>query len=188
MNKFYDKTKDMPVRPLLKKFLKYIPSDISNHTAYDLGCGVGNDTYFMRSNGYRVKAVDISSDAFVYMNNKFGRIQDVEQIISSLEDLNLEPCDLVNASLVLPFVNNLNFDNVLEKITDGIKSKGLFVGNFFGPKDDWKNKLVVKSVDEIKSYFKNFDILYINETEDDKPSASGPIKHWHIIDIICQKK
>jgi len=188
MKEYYEKTKGRSTRPLLMEFLKYIPSDVSNHTAYDLGCGVGNDTNFMSENGYRVKAVDISADAFVYMNKKFGKLEHVEQIVSSLEDLTLEPCNLVNASLVLPFVKSSDFDVVLERIAVAIKSKGFFVGNFFGPKDDWKNKFVVKSVDEVKSYVKSFDILYIKETEVDAPSAGGPVKHWHIIDIICQKK
>ena len=36
--------------------------------------------------------------------------------------------------------------------------------------------------------FSDYEVLYKNEFEDDKPSAKGPVKHWHILEIIAKKK
>jgi SAM-dependent methyltransferase len=186
MKEFYEKVKTAQPRPLLKKSFEFI-SDDNLKKSYDLGCGVGQDTFALIGEGYFVTAVDISSDAFKYMNEKFGTNVNVNQIVSSLEDLKLEKCSLINASLVLPFVSPEHFDNVIEKIKSALVPDGLAILNFFGPKDDWKDKLVIKSTIEIEKYFESFTKLYYNEFEDDRPSAGGPVKHWHILEYIFKK-
>ena len=188
MKKFYEKTKNSDTRPLLIECMKYLPQNTSEMIAYDLGCGVGHDTIALQKIGYKVKACDISSDAFKYMDEIHGKLDNVEQIVSSLENLSFTSSNLINASLVLPFVDKNNFDAVMKKIIISLNIGGIFIGNFFGLKDDWANKLVCKPLPEIRTYFKSFDILYFKEIEDDMPSVSGPMKHWHIIDIICKKK
>jgi SAM-dependent methyltransferase len=187
MKEFYKKVKSNNARPLLVKSFEFIDEKDTLKVAYDLGCGIGQDTFSLVDKGFSVKAVDISEDAFKFMNERFGENSQVEQIISSLEDLHLSPCSYINASLVLPFVKKEEFLNVIDKMKDSIKKEGLIVANFFGPKDDWKDKLVTKNLEEIKSLFSEFEVLYTNELEDDKPSAKGPVKHWHIIEIIAKK-
>lgn len=62
---------------------------------------------------------------------------------------------------------------------------------FFGTKDSWveiKPKMVFLSKTEVLELFKNFDIIHFKEIEEDKKTALGVMKHWHIYDIIAKKK
>lgn len=68
---------------------------------------------------------------------------------------------------------------------------GYFVGNFFGKKDTWagtKENLIFLTEQEVKNLFCDFELIQFNEIEKDGITASGEQKHWHIYDIIAQKK
>ena len=41
---------------------------------------------------------------------------------------------------------------------------------------------------EVLELFKNFDIINFKEKEEDKKTALGVKKHWHIYDVIAKKK
>lgn len=62
---------------------------------------------------------------------------------------------------------------------------------FFGTKDSWveiKPKMVFLSKTEVLELFKDFDIIHFKEIEEDKKTALGVEKHWHIYDVIAKKK
>ena len=42
--------------------------------------------------------------------------------------------------------------------------------------------------EEVLELFRDFDIIYFKEIEEDKKTALGVMKHWHIYDIIAKKK
>ena len=66
---------------------------------------------------------------------------------------------------------------------------GYFVGNFFGKKDTWaetKENLIFLTEQEVKALFSDFELIQFNEI--DAIIASGEKKHWHIYDVIAQKK
>ena len=69
---------------------------------------------------------------------------------------------------------------------------GYFVGNFFGLNDSWaeiKEQMVFLSKEQVLDLFKDsFEILEINEIEKDGKTGLGKIKHWHIFNVIAQKK
>lgn len=41
---------------------------------------------------------------------------------------------------------------------------------------------------EVLELFKNFDIIHFEEIEEDRKTALGVEKHWHIYDVIAKKK
>ena len=189
MELFYKKMKDVvEPRPLLKKSFDLSSEWTDGGLAYDLGCGVGQDTFFLIDQGFLVKAVDISPDAFKYMEDKFGKSDHVETIVSSIENLVMEPCNLVTSSFALPFIKRESFEDSIAKVMGSIKKGGLFVGNFFGPHDDWADTLSVKTSEEIKVYFNDFELLFFREYEEKRPSAVGEVKNWHIIEVIARKR
>ena len=189
MEKFYKKMKGVvEPRPLLKKSFDWLSGLEKGSVAYDLGCGVGQDTFSLVEKGFSVKAVDISPDAFKYMEEQFGKSDKVETIVSSIEDLEMEPCDFITSSFALPFIQRERFDESLLKILGSLKKEGLFAGNFFGPNDDWGDTLSVKTFEEVEAFFENFEILFKREYEERKESASGEVKNWHIIEVIARKK
>ena len=62
---------------------------------------------------------------------------------------------------------------------------------FFGIKDSWvetKPKVVFLLKEEVLALFKNFDIIHFEEIEEDRKTALGVKKHWHIYDVIAKKK
>ena len=68
---------------------------------------------------------------------------------------------------------------------------GYFVGNFFGKKDTWadtQKTLIFLTEQEVKALFNDFELIQFNEIEKDAIIASGEKKHWHIYDVIAQKK
>ena len=68
---------------------------------------------------------------------------------------------------------------------------GYFIGNFFGKKDTWaetKENLIFLTEQEVKAIVSNFKLIQFNEIEKDAIIASGEKKHWHIYDVIAQKK
>lgn len=65
------------------------------------------------------------------------------------------------------------------------------LATFFGTKDSWveiKPKMVFLSKTEVLELFKDFDIIHFKEIEEDKKTALGVEKHWHIYDVIAKKK
>ena len=65
------------------------------------------------------------------------------------------------------------------------------LATFFGTKDSWveiKPKMVFLSKTEVLELFKDFDIIHFKEIEEDKKTALGVMKHWHIYDVIAKKK
>lgn len=62
---------------------------------------------------------------------------------------------------------------------------------FFGIKDSWvetKPKVVFLLKEEVLAVFKNFDIIHFKEIEEDRKTALGVEKHWHIYVVIAKKK
>ena len=62
---------------------------------------------------------------------------------------------------------------------------------FFGIKDSWvetKPKVVFLLKEEVLELFKDFDIIHFKEIEEDKKTALGVEKHWHIYVVIAKKK
>ena len=48
--------------------------------------------------------------------------------------------------------------------------------------------MVFLSKTEVLELLKNFDIINFKEKEEDKKTALGVKKHWHIYDVIAKKK
>ena len=62
---------------------------------------------------------------------------------------------------------------------------------FFGKNDSWNNensKLIFLDKKEIEELFKKFEILKLEEIEENKKTGLGIMKHWHIYNVIAKKK
>ena len=110
--------------------------------------------------------------------------------IQRFEDLKLSECDLLISNNSLPFCEKNYFYQMWEKICLNIKNNGYFVGNFFGINDEWntkEDKRTFLSKEEVIKLFSDFEIIELKEIEEDKPTALGKMKHWHIIEVIAKK-
>jgi tellurite methyltransferase len=186
----YYKKMGLEPRPTLLKALEWLKQNPPKEkTAIDLGCGVGQDTLALLDQGWKVIAVDNSSEAIELVLQNAGemRVNNLTAQCKSFEEVVWSDVYLINASLSLPFCPREKFETVWCNIVRSIQKGGVFTGNFFGVNDDWKELMLVTSND-INRFFAEFEIIAQREVEDDKPSATGPIKHWHIFEVVAQKK
>lgn len=99
--------------------------------------------------------------------------------------------DLINAIYSLHFVSPKDYSKVWAKVTNAIKHGGYFVGNFIGVKDSWNCssfEFTILGKVKIQNMFKDFELLYFEETEKDSQTVLGHNKHWHIYSVIAKKK
>jgi SAM-dependent methyltransferase len=183
----FEQTKNQPPRSLLVKALKF---DLNRDEAIDLGSGALNDSKYLLDQGFKhVSALDkepvaeeiakeLPKEKFTY-------------IISDFESYNfpVNRFDLVNAQYALPFIKPKAFENVFHSIIASIKTNGILVGQLFGNRDEWKDKenMSFHTLEQTKVILSDFNILYFEEEEKDKPTAAGAMKHWHVFHFIARK-
>lgn len=187
--KYFENTKSNPPRPLTMKFIKM---NIKPQKAVELGCGAGNDTVYLIKNGWNVTAVDSeNTENFILEKLDEDEIKRFKFSKQDFESLNLEENDLVLANYSIPFCNKNEFNTFWNKIVNSIKEDGYFVGNFFGTNDSWSKTKLDKtflSKEEVLELFRNkFEIVLFEEIENDKMTANGNMKHWHIFNVIAKK-
>lgn len=178
-NDYFKKTKGKP-RPLLVEALPYSNKE---GKALDLGCGAGNDSRYLQEMGYSVVSIDSSKEVKEHVPNA---------IISTLEDYVFPKNEfaIVNAQFVLPFCAQNKIRNIVESIKESLVPGGIFTGQFFGHKDSWsKNpKMSFQTENDVRNFFKDFEILKLKEQKEQKKTALGEPHFWHVFHVIARKK
>lgn len=185
-NKYYEAQGSNPPRAELVEALAFVSS---KDTALDLGAGSLRDSVYLLDQGFRhVTAVD--------SNPSVGEIQKdlssgLEIIISKFEDFNFpeESFDIINAQYSLPFISHREFENIFLKIKKSLKKGGVFTGQFFGDKDEWKysRDMNFLTKEESLELVQDMDIIKFTEEEKDEKTAAGVDKHWHIFNMILRR-
>ena len=190
INKYYENTKNASPNPLIKKFMQM---NIKPLKAIDLGCGAGRDTIYLIKNGWEVLSID-REDTKEFITKKLDdkEVKRFKFDVQNFENIKLEKNNLIVSNFSIPFCNKNYFYEFWRKITESIFKNGYFVGNFFGLKDSWakiKEEMVFLSKEQVQELFKDsFDIILFNEIEKEGRTGLGKIKHWHIYNVIAQKK
>ena len=184
---FFEETKNKPPRPLLIKALSFVKD---RNTALDFGAGALNDSMYLLSEEFKkVIALDrLSISAKQLDGIPAGRL---EYIISTFEDYKFPKnvYDLVNAQYSLPFIYREAFDNVLAEIFTSLKIGGIFTGQLFGDRDEWKgnNRMVFHTRAQAEKLLSGMEVLQFVEEEQDRLIAGDKTKHAHIYHFIVRK-
>ena len=184
---YYKVTKNNPPSGLIRRFFtnKY-NEKLSGNTAIDLGCGVGNDTEFLISKGFKVTAVDSQEEVKEIFENKNLDKEKLDLIIGDFSQIELPKEDLILANMILFFVKD-NFELFLKSLLEKVNKNGFFVANFLGKEDEWKDKRTTIEKDELLYYFKDFEVNYFSEEKYYKDTALGINKFWHVYTIMAKK-
>lgn len=178
---------------LTKRAVEYVSE---KNLAIDLGAGNLRNTRFIADSGFKHVIAYDGSPSVANMVEKSDKESDKEIIttdIRKFEDFDYPPetFDLIFSRKSLNFINPQNFDATFSKILASAKPDGIVAITMFGDKDPWnddKIKMTFKSLDELKAYFKEWEIIIEAEREVDDLTSKDEPKRSHYIWICARKK
>ncbi|MFO0704971.1 MAG: methyltransferase domain-containing protein [Candidatus Andersenbacteria bacterium] len=184
---YYKATRNLPPSPLLVKALAYV---IKKNKAIDIGGGALKDTQYLLSQGFETTAIDqspqmsemaksLQSDMLHFYVTKFIDF-----------DFPAETFDIASSMYSLPFNLPKEFNTVFTNIKKSLVVSGIFVGNFFGTRDDWhtKSTMTFHARQQVQALFADMEVIFFQEKEFDGKTADGKPKHWHLFNVIARKK
>lgn len=186
---YYKRIPLQPRKTLLRALDYFKENPPMVKTAIDLGCGKGNDTLTLLEQSWSVYAIDASAKAIELLEEGVNPSMraNLKTDAVSFEETKWELTTLVNASFALPFCPKERFREVWKNIVASIRIGGVFTGHFFGIKDEWQDLMLIDKQD-LEWLFEGFELKVLNETEDDRATSSGVMKHWHIFEVMAVKK
>lgn len=159
--------------------------------AVDLGCGAGRDTRELLRRGWRVLAIDREA-AGIDAVRAATPPEDRGRLETRVEDLAtaaIPGCDLVNASLSLPFLAPDAFDAAWARVVAAIRPGGRFAGMLFGDGDESATDptMTCRSSSAIRDGLADFEIEFWAEKEEDGTTALGEPHHFHLIEVVARR-
>jgi hypothetical protein len=178
---YHKLTEDTPPRALLVEALPFVNK---SGIALDLGAGSLSESKYLLEKGFAVTAVDMESfesfshPRFTFKKKKFEKFH-----------YPIKFFDLVNAQFAIPFMSQYDFSKVWPKLKESLVQGGIFTGQFFGTEDGWNNDIFMNfhNKNDVLSLLDGMDVIKLEEVKENKPTAKGEMKHWHIFHIIARK-
>ena len=188
IKEFYKKTINKnPSASIRRFFLNNYNENFKGNTAIDLGCGAGNDTEFLISKGFKVTSIDNNKQVNSILKSRDLNGENLKIIIGDFSKIELPKVDLVNANFSMHYVKE-NFDEfVVNLLQNVINPQGVFIGNFLGKEDEWKETFTTVEKERLLEYFKDFNFFYFSEEKYYQDTARKKNKYWHVYSIIAQK-
>lgn len=196
--RYYEVTADRPAWQTVKKAIELFaaegkPTLDNPGFAVDLGCGGGRDSRELLRAGWRVLSMDREAEGVRVLTDRATAEGIAENLTTTTGDFatfEVPPCDLVNASLCLPFVVRDQLDGMWGRIVAALPSGGRFASMVFGDRDASAGEegMSCLPTDEWRRMLDGFDIEFWSDTEDDKPTALGEPHHFHLIEFVARKR
>ena len=159
--------------------------------AVDLGCGAGRDARELLRAGWRVLAVDREPSAIEVLEAAAPPElrPSLETRVAELATFDLPACDLVNASLCLPFLAPDAFWPTWRRVLDALPVGGRVAAMLFGDMDASASDPTMTCVppDRIRDSLTGFDLEHWSVTEEDRPTALGEMHHFHLIELVARR-
>ncbi|MFI5258353.1 MAG: methyltransferase domain-containing protein [Candidatus Limnocylindrales bacterium] len=159
--------------------------------AVDLGCGAGRDARELLRAGWRVLAVDREPAAQTALE---GAVEEnlrarLQIQIEDLASVRVPPCELVNASLSLPFLAQDAFRATWGRIAAALGPGARFAAMLFGDHDESASDPTMTCLppDQVRADLAGFEIEHWSVEEDDRPTALGEPHHFHLIEFVVHR-
>jgi SAM-dependent methyltransferase len=161
-------------------------------SAVDLGCGAGRDTRELLRAGWHVLAIDREEAAIAAVEAACEpdlRVA-LDLRVADLADVDVPPCDLVNASLSLPFLTPDAFRGTWERILAALPVGGRFAAMLFGDHDGSAAdpSMTCPPPAEIRTRLGSFEIEHWVDNEEDTTTALGEPHHFHLIELVARRR
>ena len=184
--RYYKITSGRKVNSILEQALEYIDSP---GVAYDMGAGAGVEVKHLLRRNWTVHAVDNEESSLNFIKKSIGSCKALKLDLVPFHKLKMERCKLIFGSASFPFCHPKHFNKFWNQMRKSLQKDGIISGTFFGYKDDWSSTPTMSFQNEAKliELFKDYEILFFDELEEDKETALGTMKHWHIYSFVLRK-
>ncbi len=159
--------------------------------AVDLGCGAGRDARELLRAGWRVIAVDREAGAGKALEaaTPAELRPSLETRIADLATVVVPACDLVNASLSLPFLPPSAFWATWARVQDALPIAGRVSAMLFGDHDGSAAdaSMTCPPPAEIRASLDRFEIEHWVDREEDTTTALGEPHHFHLVELVARR-
>jgi SAM-dependent methyltransferase len=193
--RYYTATVDRPawetVRLAIERFAAEDGESARARFAVDLGCGAGRDARELLRAGWRVLAIDREPAAIAALETATpDALQPaLETCVADLATVDIPPCDLVNASLSLPFVTHDAFWRAWARALEALSIGGRVAAMLFGDRDADAGDptMTCPSPEAIRSSLSPFEMEYWVDREEDSLTALGEPHHFHRLELVARR-
>jgi hypothetical protein len=101
----------------------------------------------------------------------------------------IPPCDLVNASLSLPFLAPTAFHAAWRRIMAALAPGSRFSAMLFGDHDESASEpeMTCLPPERILADLADFEIEFWSAKEEDSQTALGDPHHFHLIEVVARR-
>jgi SAM-dependent methyltransferase len=157
----------------------------------DLGCGAGRDARELLRAGWRVLAVDREPGAIEVLEaaTPAELRPSLETRVADLATVDVPACDLVNASLSLPFLAEDLFWPTWERVLGSLRIGGRVAAKLFGDHDDSSAdpSMTCPPPARVRESLSCFEIEHWLDTEEDTRTALGEPHHFHMVEVVARR-
>jgi tellurite methyltransferase len=193
--RYYEVTVDRPAWETVKRAVRLFAAedtkDPRTRLAVDLGCGAGRDARELLQAGWRVLAIDREPAAITAVRARIppDLRPALETRIGDLARVAIPACDLVNASLSLPFLAHEAYWETWKRILGALPIGGRFAAMLFGDRDGSASdsSMTCPPPSEIQASLASFEIEHWSEREEDMQTALGEPHHFHLVELVARR-
>ncbi|RCW22936.1 methyltransferase family protein [Vibrio parahaemolyticus] len=190
-NEYYQKILNQPHRPNVENAVNLLK--LESKVALDIGCGIGRDSHFLLEQGFNVHAFDSHEDAVKTCLTRFEGHKRFSISQCCFTEFDYPQCSLVIANASLFFCPDEGFEQVWTKIDSALQPGGIFCGDFLGVKDSWvasemHPNITALTKKEVESLFEDYELISLNERDEDGATVVGSPKHWHMFSVTARKR
>ncbi len=193
--RYYEVTVDRPSWETVKRAIGLFAADdtaaSSPRFAVDLGCGAGRDARELLRAGWRVLAVDREPGAIEVLLAATPPEQRpaLETRVEDLATVKLPACDLLNASLSLPFLAEDLFWPTWERALASLRVGGRVSAMLFGDHDGSfaDASMTCPPPQKIRETLSSFEIEHWIDREEDTQTALGEPHHFHMVELVARR-
>lgn len=119
-----------------------------NKTAIDLGCGIGQDTEYLRSQGFNVISCDISEVALKKLKERIPNSNTMQLDVTEKLPFEDNSIGIVNANLSLHYFDWKTTQNIFKEINRVLAPNGLLIGRMNSDKNETYTKESREKIEE----------------------------------------